>query len=208
MKPTTDVAAELRLETIRTRLHAAPPAPEPDPRIPRRAAVAAVLRGAGADTEVLLIRRAEHPGDPWSGHMAFPGGHVEADETPLAAAHRETLEEVGLDLSAHGRLLAPLAPTRAVARGRRLDLVITPWVFELTGPPGPFRPNHEVAEVLWAPLGPMFGGASATWLEYEHDGRRERHPGWDVGGRVVWGLTYRMLGTLFSVLEPGWRAED
>lgn len=207
MKPITDATPELRLEAIRARLAAAPPAPEPDPAIPRRAAVATVLRGAGADTEVLLIRRAEHPGDPWSGHMAFPGGHVEVDETPLAAARRETLEETGLDLGAHGRLLASLAPTRAVARGRRLDLVIMPWVFELTGNPGPFRPNHEVAEVLWAPLAPMLHGANRTWLEYEHEGRRERHPGWDVGGRVVWGLTYRMLGTLFSVLAPGWQPE-
>ncbi|MCA9639821.1 MAG: NUDIX domain-containing protein, partial [Myxococcales bacterium] len=72
----------------------------------RFAAVAAVLRPTDADTEVLLIRRAEHEGDPWSGHMAFPGGrHDPTDPDLLTTARRETLEEVGLDLSRRARLL-------------------------------------------------------------------------------------------------------
>ncbi len=50
-------------------------------------------------TDLLFIRRAEKSGDPWSGHMAFPGGHMESsDASLLAAAIRETQEEIGLDL--------------------------------------------------------------------------------------------------------------
>ena len=60
------------------------------------AAVAAVL---DRNLDLLLIRRAVHERDPWSGNMAFPGGRVEPeDDGPLAAALRETLEEVGLPL--------------------------------------------------------------------------------------------------------------
>jgi 8-oxo-dGTP pyrophosphatase MutT (NUDIX family) len=210
VKPITETGpgVTLALPSIRARLGDGAETPAQEHNARRQAAVAAILRGAGADTEVLLIRRAEHPGDPWSGHMAFPGGHVEAGETSLAAAQRETREEIGLDLASHGQLIGTLAQTRAVARGRRLDLAITPHVFELVREPRGFVPNHEVAEVLWAPLGPMLTGIARTWLEYEHEGSAQRYPGWDVQGRIVWGLTYRMLGTLFERVHPGWTPDQ
>ncbi|HMB17147.1 MAG TPA: CoA pyrophosphatase, partial [Pelovirga sp.] len=65
----------------------------------RQAAVAMLLREQAGETEVLLIRRAEHELDPWSGDLAFPGGGVDpADRSPRAAAERETFEEIGLKL--------------------------------------------------------------------------------------------------------------
>jgi 8-oxo-dGTP pyrophosphatase MutT (NUDIX family) len=82
-----------------------------DDPTPRRAAVALVLRvpvGA-AGPELLLVKRAEYPGDPWSGHVAFPGGRAEPDDaSPWHTAARETWEETGLDLLAAGRLLGTL----------------------------------------------------------------------------------------------------
>ena len=42
----------------------------------RRAAVAVVLAGEGGALRLCIIRRAEHPRDPWSGHIALPGGRV------------------------------------------------------------------------------------------------------------------------------------
>jgi 8-oxo-dGTP pyrophosphatase MutT (NUDIX family) len=180
--------------------------------VERRAAVAAVIRPAAQDrpgeAEVLLMRRAERDGDPWSGHMSFPGGHLEPGETFEEAARRETEEEVGLDLRAHGRVLGALDHTHAYARGRHINMVIAPIVYELVRPPPPLRTNHEVAEVLWAPLAPMLRGDAHTIVEYELDGERRRFPGYDVDGRVVWGLTYRMLGTLFAVLHPQWEPVD
>ena len=63
------------------------------------AAVALVLAGPEDDLSLCAIRRAEHPLDPWSGHMALPGGRASAEDSgPRAVAERETLEEVGLAL--------------------------------------------------------------------------------------------------------------
>jgi 8-oxo-dGTP pyrophosphatase MutT (NUDIX family) len=74
----------------------------------RLAAVAAVLRVVEGTVELLFIKRSEHEGDPWSGHMAFPGGRHEPHDASLeATACRETMEELSLDLS-RGRLLGRL----------------------------------------------------------------------------------------------------
>ena len=82
-------------------------------------------------------------------------------------------------------------------------MVVAPIVYELHGTPPPLQLNYEVAETLWAPLMPMVRGEVHTSLEYELSGRVQQFPGYDVDGRVVWGMTYRMLGTLFSVLGVG-----
>ena len=180
--------------------------------VERRAAVAAVIRpgasGRAEDAEILLMRRADRIGDPWSGHMSFPGGHLEPGEDFERAARRETLEEVGLDLGRHGCMLGALDQSHAIARGRRVNMVIAPIVYELVSEPPPLKLNHEAAEALWTPLAPLIRGEAHTWIEYEMDGERQRFPGYDVGGRVVWGLTYRFLGTLFSVLHPKWEPVD
>lgn len=167
----------------------------------RRAAVAAVLRERREGPELLFIRRAEHPNDPWSGHMAFPGGREEpSDPDLLATAVRETREEVALDLARSARLLGRLDELPAVARGRRTGLTIAPYVFELTEETS-LLGNYEVAEIVWAPLAPLFRGERATTFSYEIGGQRMDLPAHDLGGRLVWGLTHRMLEGLFQLLR-------
>nr|WIF20036.1 hypothetical protein [Sorangium cellulosum] len=182
----------------------------------RQAAVAAILRApagppgtapgpaSGQDpgeAELLLIRRAEHPRDPWSGHMALPGGRRDAtDASLLETAIRETREEVGIDLAAHGALLARLPDLPAVVRGRRVGMIITPFVFALRTTPE-LTVNDEVAEALWTPLGPLARGECASTYAYTHEGNVVHLPCLRVDERVVWGLTYRMLEQLFEVLH-------
>lgn len=172
-----------------------------EPSAGKRAAVATVLRDSLEGPEVLLIRRAEHPQDPWSGHMAFPGGReAPEDRDLLATAIRETREELGLDLVHSAQLLGRLDALPAVARGRRVGLTIAPFVFELTEQVA-LQPNYEVAEWLWAPLSPLLHGTLATTMPYEFEGQRISLPAHDIQGRLVWGLTHRMLETLFVQLR-------
>jgi 8-oxo-dGTP pyrophosphatase MutT (NUDIX family) len=189
---------DVELDAIRRKLAARDARKHTGPA-ERRAAVAAVLRPGPAGPELLLIRRAEREGDPWSGHMALPGGHTQAsDRDLLATALRETREEVGIDLSGH-ELLGALDEHAANAQGRFTGLVIAPFVFALREDPV-ISPNHEVAEVLWGPLARMVRGEIDAVLELQRAGKTMRFPGYEVGGQVVWGLTHRVLQNLFGVL--------
>ena len=85
---------------------AAPPAPLPS----KRAAVVIGVRDGSAGPEILMIQRAVREGDPWSGHMGFPGGRKDDnDVSDEACARRETLEEIGFDLEDHARFLCQLS---------------------------------------------------------------------------------------------------
>jgi len=162
--------------------------------------VAAILRPRGLDTEVLLMRRADRAGDPWSGHMSLPGGHQEPiDVDSRATAMRESLEEVGIDLREHD-YLGPLDEHPATARGKFVGISISPHVFALRTE-AELRPNYEVAELIWADLGQMARGEIDDIKELSYDGELRRLPAYRVHGHVVWGLTYGMLQSLFATLD-------
>jgi len=166
----------------------------------RRAAVALVLRQAGDLPEVLFIERARREGDPWSGHMAFPGGRVDpGDDSARSAAERETLEEVGLDL-ANGEPLGRLDDMHGHHAAGVPALVISAFVYHVADPE-PLVPNHEVHDSFWFPVPSLldperqveYPPRSASWGPF---------PGIRVGtpeSQVVWGLTYRFLEILLSV---------
>jgi 8-oxo-dGTP pyrophosphatase MutT (NUDIX family) len=186
---------------IRRRLAAHRPVTQPLGSM-RQAAVAMVLRDAGPLPEVLFIERASHPGDPWSGHMAFPGGRIDpGDSDPRAAAERETLEEVGLDLASAERL-GRLDDVHGQHAAGVASLVISAFVYR-TQAEQPLVPNHEVREAFWFPLSSLLEPARFV----EHPGRRVQGyslPGILVGEpdrHVVWGLTYRFLESFFRVVD-------
>jgi 8-oxo-dGTP pyrophosphatase MutT (NUDIX family) len=193
------VAVDVELDAIRSRLSRRAPQRYAG-EATRRAAVSAILRPGLHDTELLLIKRAERDGDPWSGHMALPGGHLDpVDPDLLATARRETLEEVGLDLRSH-ELLGALDEHPASAQGRFTGMVIAPFVFALRSR-AELRPNHEVADVLWAPLGRLARGEADVVKELWREGQLVRFPAYAVGEHVVWGLTHRVLRSLFAALS-------
>jgi 8-oxo-dGTP pyrophosphatase MutT (NUDIX family) len=172
-----------------------------------RAAVALVVRPEPHDLEVLLIKRAPRVGDPWSGHMALPGGRQEVgDPDPLATAIRETREEVGIDLHTFGVPLGALDELQPLGAGVP-PLAISPFCFAVR-----FRvevvPNREVAAAMWVPLAEL--AAPASRAEYVHrfeDGRSLSFPALACRGETVWGLTYRILSQFMALaavsLEAG-----
>ncbi len=189
------------LEEIRFALAARPGAPLPTP-LPRQAAVAVVLRTADRGPEALFIRRAEREGDLWSGHVAFPGGRVEAGEESETAAVRETLEEVGLDLRA-GERIGALDEIQAIGRGRAVGLSIRPWIFALPGERPELRYSAEVASARWIDVADLLDPRRRAPFPYVHEGQHLVLPSLDVDGLVIWGLTYRMVEMLADVIRSG-----
>lgn len=162
----------------------------------KQAAVAAVFREEH-DLELLFIRRAEHPRDPWSGHMAFPGGRVEpTDPDPLSTAQRETREEVGVDLASTGRVVAELSHVPAIARRRPLPLVILPFVFALERAVELTLDPREVQEALWVPWAFLLDETNRERMPYRVAGVETRLPCIPYEGRVIWGLTLKMVDEL------------
>ena len=192
-------------------------APEPDAR---EAAVAIILRQrdavapdasddgrrATSTTDVLFIRRAEQVGDPWSGHMAFPGGHRDReDPTLLDASIREAREEIGIVLDRAANYIGSLAPHSVQPRVRPIGMHIAPFVFRVHGAVD-FRLSHEVAEVVWTPLEPIMSGENHCEEDRIINGAPVSFGGYRVnGGHFVWGLTYRILHGFFATLDPNWR---
>ncbi len=164
------------------------------------AAVAAVVRTGPEGAELLFIHRSEHPDDPWSGHMAFPGGRVEGpDAGPYGAVIRETREELSLDLEAEGRLLGRLSDVRAIARGRALPLVIAPFVFELLSKPV-LAPNHEVEAVVWVPVRFLADRGNRSTYRWRQGPVAFPLPCYRYQGHLIWGLTFAMVDELVGLL--------
>lgn len=166
------------------------------------AAVALVVRPERGDLEVLLIKRAPRAGDPWSGHMALPGGRRDPeDPDPLSTAMRETLEEVGIDLHRTGTHLGALDEVQPLGAGVP-PLVISPFVFAVP-PQTTAVPNAEVEAVLWVPMGEMTDpSARAEYLYPQATGDTLRFPALNCRGETVWGLTYRVVSQFLHLAAP------
>jgi 8-oxo-dGTP pyrophosphatase MutT (NUDIX family) len=165
----------------------------------RRAAVAGVLRETGDSAEMLFILRAEHPGDPWSGQMAWPGGRIDpGDAGPLVTAVRETREELALNLERDAELLGTLSEVRTHLRRGPGPLSVVPFVFALRGEPT-LVPNREVQEAFWVPLSFFLTGRNRGRFVWTGRGVPLVMPCYRYNGRVIWGLTLRMLDELLSL---------
>jgi 8-oxo-dGTP pyrophosphatase MutT (NUDIX family) len=188
VSPTVLTAAELA-RAITAATH------RPDETETLWAAVATVLREhPERGLEVLLIQRAEREGDPWSGHIAYPGGRYSSTDASMQhTAERETIEEVGLDLRAHARLLGRLSNVPARRNGQRVAC----YVYALTHDVEPQR-SDEVADILWVPLRTFLEGTGRSTYPFTHEGQHYDLPCFRLGDRVLWGMTFWMLELLLE----------
>jgi 8-oxo-dGTP pyrophosphatase MutT (NUDIX family) len=165
----------------------------------REAAVAVVLLTQTDGADLLMLKRATHAGDPWSGQVALPGGRIEpGDVTLLDTAIRETREETALDLAG-----VPLLGALDEVRPRNPGLppmIVRPYVFALETAPS-LAPSVEVAELFWAPVASLFDPARARRTSVEARGLAMTVDAIDFDGRIIWGMTERILRSLQSVVS-------
>ncbi len=186
--------AAVSLERLRRALTGLPPAPaEPVDS----AVLVPVAERQGQATLVFIRRAGGLARDP--GHIAFPGGHLEADERPLDAALRESQEEIGLDPN----LVEVLGSFGVIERRRRGDRVV-PIVGIVPGELCLVPDRHEVAAILEVPVASL-AGEGVFWQE------RWGPPGADVGvcffagtpelaDDLIWGLTAHIVWDLLTAI--------
>lgn len=165
------------------------------------AAVALILREDQGEPEVLVIWRAEQPGDPWSGHLGFPGGRVEPEDGSLdRTAVRETMEELGICLDSCAHILGQLSEIRARSLSRMLPMSIIPFVCELVTPVTPHL-NGEVVKTRWIPLRFFLDSANRATMPHPGD-PTHNVPCCPLGDRAIWGMSLAMLDELLLEVLP------
>lgn len=169
-----------------------------------RAAVALILREGPVGLEIFFIERSVREDDPWSGHMALPGGRMEeADSDTKAAAERETMEEVGISLL-DAEYLGLLSDLQGSPRFRQNRLVVTAHVYHSTFTDSPILDALEVASAMWVPVSHILDPVTHVAYTSPTTTGDLEFPGIEVGepGRhVVWGLTYRFLEIFMEAVD-------
>lgn len=182
-------------ELLNTRDRSEPP----DSYQRTRAAVAMILQQSADDLEVLFIRRATHERDPWSGHIAFPGGKLEPGEHVYHTACRETQEEIGIDL----RSACYLGRLSDIV-GANLPVRVSCCVFALERDLFPTSLNEEVSELFWISCSELRSPRLHLQADVAFDERRLKVPAIRLPGEerpVLWGITYRLLMQFFELLD-------
>jgi 8-oxo-dGTP pyrophosphatase MutT (NUDIX family) len=168
---------------------------EPDRRL---AAVALVV--VPEPDSILLIRRAERLGDPWSGQVGLPGGGFDpGDVDLLRTAVRETSEEVGVDLGGaeYAGSLDDVAPRTPVLP----PVTVRPFVFCLARRP-PLTLSGEVAHAFWIELELFRRPGARVTRAIEILGIPRTIEGYVVGEDFVWGMTERILTPFLQLVPP------
>lgn len=167
-----------------------------------RSAVCVLLRESHGEDEVLLMRRAIREGDPWSGHVSFPGGRMEnRDASALATAKRELHEEVGYcaaDADPIGRLSDVVTRRHEAMR----PMIVTPYAFRVAAD-SEFQMNHEATETFWCPLNFLANHNNREEMDWKL-GKTPlqvpiKLPCYFYQERKIWGLTLLMLDELVKL---------
>lgn len=201
MSPLRDVLEHADVRRV-ARVLSARSASRIDPADPiRRAAVALLLRlGQNDDLELLLIKRAIYASDPWSGHVALPGGRQEpGDATLLHTVIRETREEIGVDIARQGAVLGVLDEV-GPASPRLPPLSILPHI-AVVERSLPLTLSAEVADAFWVPLTTLRDPAASREVDLDLATGMRRVRSLSYREHIIWGLTEHILREFFALVD-------
>lgn len=158
-------------------------------------AAVAIIKSLAPRESFLVLRRAVHPQDPWSGHFSFPGGRKEEEDKDLLdTCIRETREETGISLDV-GQLHQSL-PIEPAGRDLNSPIWVQPFLFILQDSPPLTLDPREIS--------------SGCWVETEKFQNLELHdrvemlpgslfPAYPLEDYYLWGFTYRLLSSIIAV---------
>ena len=141
---------------------------------------------------ILLVRRAHHVLDPWSGQWAFPGGRVDASDTDLlATCQREVLEECGCQLSTdqYERAL----PISKAGRRQKQPVIVAPFLWEIPERVDLYPDESEIASACWQELSYLADPANHDKGVIAPQYENREFPYIKMGDTPLWGFTYTVL---------------
>jgi len=163
---------------------------------PRHASVCILVAEAAPTPHICFIRRAQWDGDPWSEHIAFPGGSRHDDETAEQTVRREVCEEVGVSIGEEAELVQ-LPQLRIRLAGKERLLLLDSFVCHLPGAPPLLQCGHEVASAFWTPVSELWNTHNLDHLVLGDQGDVLVYPAIRLPQGTVFGITLRVL-TLLS----------
>lgn len=163
------------------------------------AAVMMILKEEPQGTSMLFIKRPDNVSDPFSGHIAFPGGKmIGEDADKLETAVRETREEIGVDITLSGRVLGELDDVNP-NNPRARTYIVTPYISVLNEEVS-FTPCvREVEDVLWAPVAHLMDEKNFKLRMRERDGITREDYVYMYERYIIWGMTGRILRQFFTL---------
>lgn len=155
-------------------------------------AAVAIVHTIEEPESVLLMRRAERDGDPWSGHWSFPGGRRDPEDRGLVhTALRELAEECGVYLGQeHLDRPLPQVPARRKAGA---FLLVAPFVFRVPGELPTVLDPREAVEGVWTRVDSLTNPARHRFASIPGVPPDMLFPCIPLAGMPLWGFTYRLM---------------
>jgi len=162
------------------------------------AAVMMILKQSNTGYSLLFIKRPDNDRDPFSGHMAFPGGRMEMDDnSKLDTAVRETFEEVGININRSARVLGALDDVNP-NNPRARNYVVTPYLSVLEEEVDIIPDVNEVEKTIWVPMHHLVDDKNAQVRIRVRDGREVKDYAYNYDQYLIWGMTGRVLHQFLS----------
>jgi 8-oxo-dGTP pyrophosphatase MutT (NUDIX family) len=158
-----------------------------------RGAVAVLLKEEVDELQLLMMRRRDSPQDPWSGQMAFPGGHAESQDRSLSdTAARETQEEVGIDV----RNQIFLGCLRNV-EPKNAPMIVAPFVFLVKKDVHPST-SREAEEIVWVPIPFLLNPTNVSSIMVSIGDKKIPMGCYNYSGHIIWGMSFRIIREIVS----------
>ncbi len=162
------------------------------------AAVMMILKQNNPGYSLLFIKRPDNVRDPFSGHMAFPGGRMEKDDnSKLDTAVRETYEEVGININRSAHILGALDDVNP-NNPRARNYVVTPYLSVLKEEVDITPDANEVEKTIWVPMNHLVDDSNAQVRIRERDGIEVKDYAYNYDQYLIWGMTGRVLHQFLS----------
>ncbi len=158
-------------------------------------AAVAIIKCLTPKESFLILRRAAHPLDPWSGHFSFPGGRKEEkDATLLETCIRETAEEVGIHLTPE--TMQKHLPVTPAGRDLQNPIWVQPFIFALRDKPSIVINPEEVQSIHWL--------NSEDFQDKKRHRKVELRPdqlflAFPLEDYYLWGFTYKLLKLILNL---------